>query len=95
MPIGSSERTICTKERRFGEPQFCVIERVEAIDDAGLIRCYGIRANYCQSGETIEIYNLSSRRSKVEHMVKLLKKGSVSAVHLRDVLEDFLISEDW
>lgn len=50
---------------------------------------YGIAVDY--SGEQAVIEDLTSRREEVEALALALRKGRVTPVALRDVVEDWLL----
>lgn len=68
--------------------QYHVVQTKEIVDGVGEIETYGIEL--ISQNESVLIADLSTDLDRITMLVTLLNRNSVSEVHLRDIIDDFL-----
>ena len=68
--------------------QYRVVQTKEIVDGIGEVETYGIEL--ISQNESVLITDVSTDLDRITMLVTLLNRNSVSAVHLRDVIDDFL-----
>ena len=69
--------------------QYRVVQTKEIVDGIGEVETYGIEL--ISQNESVLITDVSTDLDRITMLVTLLNRNSVSAVHLRDVIDDFLV----
>ena len=69
--------------------QYRVVQTKEIVDGIGEVETYGIEL--ISQNESVLITDVSTDLDRITMLVTLLNRNSVSAVHLRDVIDDFLL----
>lgn len=59
------------------------------IEDAGLVEIYGIEITYSDD-RSYTVHNVSPDGEFVKSIIKLLKEGDASFIHLADIIDDIL-----
>lgn len=60
--------------------------------EGNIYRTYGIAVVMSDKGDRQEYHNISKERSAVFDLVKMCNELLLDPIHLKDVVEDFLIS---
>ena len=68
--------------------QYHVVQTKEIVDGVGEIETYGIEL--ISQNESVLITDVSTDLDRITMLVTLLNRNSVSEVHLRDIIDDFL-----
>lgn len=68
--------------------QYRVVQTKEIVDGVGEVETYGIEL--ISQNESVLIADLSTDLDRITMLVTLLNRNSVSEVHLRDIIDDFL-----
>lgn len=69
--------------------QYRVIQTKEIVEGIGEVETYGIEL--ISKNENVLITDVSTDWDRITMLVTLLNRNSVSSVHLRDVIDDFLL----
>ena len=69
--------------------QYRFVQTKEIVDGIGEVETYGIEL--ISQNESVLITDVSTDLDRITMLVTLLNRNSVSAVHLRDVIDDFLV----
>lgn len=68
--------------------QYRVVQTKEIVDGIGEVETYGIEL--ISQNESVLITDVSTDLDRITMLVTLLNRNSVSEVHLRDIIDDFL-----
>lgn len=86
------ELMVAARKTAEDDPECDYYILVDEVEVAGGFACesYGVKIRSRRSGESAQLLNITTSVSRIDELLELLMRNTVTPVTLRDVVEDWL-----